>query len=309
MNVLVMGAGGVGGYLGGLLGRAGHRLTVIARGPHLDALQSRGLRVETAVEEPFELPVHALPAPEPDVVADLVLFTVKSYDVEEAIARIQLAIGPNTTVLTLLNGVDSGEQLAAAFGPERVLDGAIYVESLIRAPGVVAQVGGPRRVVFGNRHAASGPRERRMLDAFVSAGWNVELSENVLGQLWSKFAYLGPFAAVNTITGLGPAKLCSEEHCGRLMHTVVSEYVAVGNAEGAELPTEAVERTMASLSQASVGMSSMLRDRIAGKRLESDALVGTVVRRGAAHSVPTPVTESLYCLLGPMANGGATTLG
>ena len=309
MNVLVMGAGGVGGYLGGLLARAGHRVTVIARGPHLDALQSQGLRVETAVEEPFEVAVHALSAPEPDVVADLVLFTVKSYDLEDAMARIQPAVGPDTTVLTLLNGVDSGEQLAAAFGPERVLDGVIYVESFIRAPGIVAQVGGPRRVAFGNRHGANGARESRLLDAFVSAGWNVEVSENVLGQLWSKFAYLGPFAAVNTITGLGPAKLCTEAQGSRLMHTVVGEYVAVGNAEGAELPADTIERTVASLRRASVVMSSMLRDRIAGKRLESEALVGTIVRRGAAHGVPTPVTESLYCLLGPMANGGAEKLG
>lgn len=309
MNVLVMGTGGVGGYLGALLGRAGHRLTVIARGHHLDALQSDGLRVESVADGEFKVAVHALSTAEPDVVPNLVLFTVKSPDTGPAIGRIRSAVGPNTTILTLLNGVDSGEELAAAFGPEHVLDGCIYIECFIRSPGVIAQTGGPRRIVFGNRNGENGEREKMLLDTFTEAGWNAELSDNMLGALWSKFAYLGPFAAVNTITGMGPAKLCSEDRCSRLLHAVVSEYTAVGNADGAALPDDIVTRTMDALSRSTIRVSSMLRDRMANKPLESEALVGTVVRRGARHGVPTPITETLYCLLGPMADGGAAQLG
>ena len=309
MKVLVMGTGGVGGYFGALLAGAGHRVTVIARGAHLDALQSGGLRVETVVEEDFVVPVHALSAPEPDITVDLVLFAVKSYDLDDAIARVRPAVGPETTVLTLLNGVDAGARLADAFGPDRVLDGLVYIESYISAPGIITQAGGPRRVAFGNRHAANGARESALLDAFTGAGWQVELAPHILRALWTKFAYLGPSAAVSTVTGLSTAKLCSEDQCGQLVHSMVSEYVAVGNASGAELAPDAAETIMEGIRTSTIRVTSMLRDRLAGKRLESDALVGSVVRHGQALGVPTPVTDTLYCLLTPMSAGGAAQLG
>jgi 2-dehydropantoate 2-reductase len=180
MRVLVMGTGGVGGYFGALLGRAGHDLRVIARGAHLDALQTHGLSIETVAEDDFTVPVHALPAPEPDHKVDLVIVSVKSYDLDEAIAKFRPAVGPDTTVLTLLNGVESGERLSQVFGPERVLDGVVYIESFIKSPGVIAQVGGPRRAVFGNRNGPNGDREQRFFQDFLVAGWQVELAENVV---------------------------------------------------------------------------------------------------------------------------------
>jgi 2-dehydropantoate 2-reductase len=309
MKVIVMGAGGVGGYLSGLLARAGHEVTIIARGPHLEAMQANGLRIETAVEEDFEVPVHAINAPMPGTTADLVLFAVKSYDTEDAMARVRPAVGPSTTVLTLLNGVDSGEKLAASLGPERVLDGAVYIESFIKSPGVIAQVGGPRRVTFGNRNGANGEREAGLFDAFKSAGWEVELSDHMLGALWGKFSYLGPFATFNTVTGLGSAKLCASEGCKELMHDMVSEYVAVGNAGGAKLADGTVDNILERYMSSIVGVTSMLRDRMGGRRLEADSLVGDVARRGEALGVPTPVTSTMYRLLTSMANGGATELG
>jgi 2-dehydropantoate 2-reductase len=304
MEVLVMGMGGVGGYFGGLLGRAGHRITAIARGPHLEVLQSTGLRVETVVEDDFTVAVHALPTPEPGHVADLIIMAVKSYDLEDAVHRIRPAVGPNTTILTLLNGVESGETLAAVYGPERILDGVVYIESFIKAPGVVAQIGGPRRAVFGNRNGANGAREQHLLDEFTAAGWNVELADNAIGALWTKFAYLGPNAAFNTITGLNSSQLCQSGDCMGLMRAMVDEYIAVGNAEGAKLPDTLVDGLVERFQNPIIGITSMRRDRVAGKRIEVDALVTSVIRRGKAAGIPTPVTETLNALLQPMAAGG-----
>ena len=135
MNVVVMGAGGVGGYFGALLARAGHRVTVIARGAHLDAVQKEGLRVESIAEPSFTVPVHALSAAEPDVTADLVLVAVKTHDIADAVDRFRPAVGPDTALLTLQNGVDAAEMLAKDFGAERVLEGAVYIESRVRSPG------------------------------------------------------------------------------------------------------------------------------------------------------------------------------
>jgi 2-dehydropantoate 2-reductase len=304
MRVLVMGTGGVGGYFGALLGRAGHDLRVIARGAHLDALQTNGLTVETVAEDDFTVPVHALPAPEPDHKPDLIIISVKSYDLEEAITKFRSAVGPETTVLTLLNGVESGERLAQVFGPERVLDGVVYIESFIRSPGVIAQVGGPRKAVFGNRNGANGEREQRLNQDFLAAGWQVELAENVVAALWSKYAYLGPYAAFNTVTGLNSAQLCQAPECESLMQRMVEEYIAVGNTEGAAFGDDAIEFIIDRYRNPLVGQTSMFRDRLGGKRIEADALVGAVVRRGAAAGVSTPVTEMIYAMLKPMAAGG-----
>jgi len=305
MEVLVMGMGGVGGYFGGLLGRAGHRITAIARGPHLDVLQSVGLRLETVADGDFLVPVHALLTPEPGHIADLVIMAVKSYDLEDAVHRIRPAVGPSTTILTLLNGIESGQQLAQAFGPERVLDGVVYIESFIKQPGVVAQVGGPRRAVFGNRNGANGAREQHLLAEFTAAGWNVELADNAVGALWTKFAYLGPNAAFNTVTGLNSSQLCQSTECMDLMRRMVAEYVAVGNAEGAELPESLVGQLVERFQNPIIGVTSMRRDRVAGKRIEVDSLVTVVIRRGKAADIPTPVTDTLNALLQPMAAASA----
>ena len=304
MRVLVMGTGGVGGYFGALLGRAGHDLCVIARGTHLDALQNHGLSIETVAEEDFTVPVQALSDPQPDHNVDLVIVSVKSYDLDEAIAKFRPVVGPGTTVLTLLNGVESGERLAQVFGPDRVLDGVVYIESFIKSPGVVAQVGGPRKAVFGNRNGPNGEREQRFFRDFLAAGWQVELAENVVNSLWSKYAYLGPYAAFNTVTGLDSAQLCRSPECESLMQRMVEEYIAVGNTEGAAFGSDAVQVIIDRYRNPLVGQTSMYRDRLGGKRIEADALVGAVIHRGARAGVPTPVAEMIYTMLKPMAAGG-----
>ena len=158
-----MGAGGVGGYFGALLARAGHDVTVVARGAHLEAVKRHGLRVESAIEPSFAVTVDATAAVEPGHEADLVLFAVKTYDLDEAARVIEPAIGGGTVVLAMQNGVEAGEGLTRRFGPERVLEAAVYIESHVASPGVIAQDGGPRRVVFGRR-SGNGDREAALLD-------------------------------------------------------------------------------------------------------------------------------------------------
>ena len=136
------------------------------------------------------------------------------------------------------------------------------------------------------------------------AGWEAELSPQILGTLWTKLAFLGPLGALGTITGLSAAQLCAQDASAALVEAVIAEYVAVGEADGAALAADATRTAMERV-RSFVGMTSMLRDRLAGRRLESDALVGAVVRRGAAHGVPTPLTASLDALLAAMREGDA----
>ena len=306
MHVVVMGSGSLGGYYGALLARAGHHVTFVARGPHLVAMQQAGLRVESAAEEPFSRPVHALSTPVAETGADLVLFTVKTYDTPEAAERVRPALGPRSVVLTLQNGVDNGDALAAALGRERVLEGVVYVEAAVKAPGVVAHLGGTRRVVFGEPAGGASDRCRSLLQDFRQAGWPAELSEAIKRELWSKLAFIGPFAGMSTVTDLTMGPLRESPECLGLMAQAVEEVVAVANAEGVGLPSDAVERALATLHAfPATGLSSMQRDRRAGQRLEVEALVGTVVRKGEARGVRTPVNRNLYALLAPMREGTA----
>jgi 2-dehydropantoate 2-reductase len=307
MKILVMGTGGVGGYFGGLLARAGHDVTFIARGAHLEAMQGRGLAIESVVEPTFTLQVQAHPAPPASVTADLIMFCVKNYDTQEAVKIIGPAVGPDTLILPLQNGVDGADALAAAFGKERVLGGVAYIEVSVREPGVITQRGGARRIIFGEMDGGTSKRCDLLLKEFEAAGWLVEHSAYIKRDLWSKLIFIAPFAGMNTVTGLAAGPLRRAQATRQLLSLAIAEGEAVGNAEGAGLPPDAVDRALATLDAfPATGLTSMYRDRLAGKRLESDVLAGSIVRRGEIHGIPTPVMSMMESLLEPMADGNAT---
>lgn len=305
MKVLVMGAGGVGGYYGGLLAKVGHDVTFVARGAHLEALQRDGLTVESQHEPTFTLPVRATAKPGAEHAADLVLIAVKTYDTADALGMANDAVHDDTTVLTLQNGVDSGEVIAAGLARGHVAEGPVYVVSSITSPGVVRQNGDISRVVIGAREAASLSRVEALVAELRSAGWPVEFTDHPQRELWTKLAFLGPLAIGTTLTGLPAGPLRSNEESAALLRQLTEEYVAVANAQGAELARDAAETALATLERYPVqGTSSMARDKEAGRRLEAEALVGSVVRRGRASEIATPATEAAYRLLAPL-NGGA----
>src|SRR2546426_4262581 len=189
MRIAVMGAGGVGGYFGALLARAGHEVTFVARGAHLAAIQQHGLRVESTLDGAFTVPGQALGDTTQAGPQDLVLFTVKMYDNAAALAATQPLVGDDTVVLTLQNGIDNGEQLAAVFGAARVMIGSAYMEGRVKEPGVITQ-GGPGAAAFGEMTPGMTARGQRWLHVFREAGWGVELAENMPGKLWEKISYI-----------------------------------------------------------------------------------------------------------------------
>ena len=183
MKVAVMGAGGVGGYFGGLLARAGHDVTFVARGSHLAAIRERGLRVESANDGTFTASGAALEDTSGAGFHDLVLFNVMMYHNPQAIESARPLMGPDSVALTLQNGIDNGDQLAEAFGASRVMIGSAYMEGRIAEPGVVTQ-GGPGTANFGELQPGITSRGRQLFEAFKEAAWRVELQDNMPGMLW-----------------------------------------------------------------------------------------------------------------------------
>lgn len=300
MRIAVMGSGGIGGYYGGRLARAGEAVTFIARGEHLRAIQARGLAVKS-VKGDFAVQAPATDDPATVGPVDLVFFCVKSYDTESAGAAVRPLLGPETAVLTLQNGVDNEERLGRVLGADRVLGGAAFIMSVIDAPGVIAHTAGGR-IVFGKLDGPETPRARRLLERFTAAGIEAELSPNIQRVLWEKYIFIVALAGMTALSRLpvGEIRTCPEAR--RMYRAILEELAALAKGSGVELGADAVERLMAQTDRLPVGMHSSLHyDLTHGKRLELEALHGHAVRLGERLGIPTPMTFAVYAALRPHA--------
>ncbi|MXZ92374.1 MAG: 2-dehydropantoate 2-reductase [Chloroflexi bacterium] len=302
MDIAVMGAGGVGGYFGGLLARAGHNVTFIARGAHLEAIRRDGLRVISGNDGDFTVAGNATDDPALAGPQELVLFTVKMYHNDDAIHAIAPLVGPDSIILTLQNGIDNGDRLAEVYDPERVMIGSAYLEGRISEPGVVTQ-GGPGAASFGERTPGITERGQRLLEVFQTANWRVELLENMTGMLWKKFAYLSGSAGVCAASGCMYGELRSIPETRAAIQAAIAEALAVGEASGAPLEPDSLEWSMNALDNfPATGMASLAKDFAEGRPVELEGLTGTVIRMGREYGVATPVNDALYAVLKPRAN-------
>ena len=301
MKVAVMGAGGVGGYFGGLLARGGHNVTFVARGAHLEAIRKNGyLSVESALDGEFEAPGSALEDTQAAGVQDLVLFTVKMYHNAQAIEAVRPMVGPETVVLTLQNGIDNGNQMAEAIGAAHVMIGSAYMEGRIKEPGVVTQ-GGPGIAGFGEMEPVLSERGQRLLPVFLDAGWRVELHENMPGMLW-KFAYIAGSAAVCAATNSVYEEMRSIPETRALIQAAIEEVLALGRATGAPITDDSLDWAMDSLDRfPAQGRASLAKDFTDNRPVELEGMTGTVVRLGKEAGIATPVNDALYAILKPAA--------
>ena len=302
MKVAVVGAGGVGGYFGGLMARAGHEVTFVARGKHLEAIrQQQGLRVESQLDGNFTAPGQGLQDTSVAGVQDLVLFTVKMYHNGQAIPATTPLVGPGTVVLTLQNGIDNGAQLASVLGESRVMIGSAYMEGRISEPGAVFQ-GGPGTATFGEMHVAVTRRGEDLLQQFQEAGWRVNLHENMPGMLWKKFAYIAGSAGVCAAANCVYEEMRTIPATRKLIQEAIQEALAVGRAHGAPIMADSLQWSMDALDRfPGQGRASMAKDFLENQPVELEGLTGTVIRLGREVDVPTPVNNFLYAILKPAA--------
>ena len=301
MKIAVMGTGGVGGYFGGLLARAGHDVTFVARGAHLRAIQENGLSVESSNDGDFHVNSPAVDDASDVGPQDLVLFAVKMYDNEPAIQTIKPLMGPDSIVLTLQNGIDNGDQLVETFGAERVMIGSVMLEGRIAEPGRVTQ-GGPGRANFGELQPGITDRAQQLLAIFQEADWRVELHENMQDMLWKKFAYLAGSAAVCAASNSTIGEMRSIPETRETIRSAIEEGFAVARARGAPIRDDCMEWSMTALDNFPYeGRASLAKDFAEGRPVELEGLTGTIVRMGREVGVPTPVNDTIYGVLKPWA--------
>jgi len=305
MRIAVLGAGAVGGFYGARLARAGHDVTFIARGANLEAIKARGIQVTSPLGD---ISVAAGAESDPALVGpvDLVVVAVKTYSNRDALPLITPLVGPATVVLTLQNGVDSADQLAALVGQEPVLAGPTYIAATLVQPGVIEHVGKVRRILFGEAfgNRVVTPRVERICQALADADIQAEAAADSRVPLWEKFIFLAPIAALTAMArlpvGLGWAHAEFRDTYDR----AAAEIEAIAHHEGIAVATDVREQKRHYLDKSPPAMrTSMMVDITSGRPLELEALVGTVVRRGLSAGIPTPVMAAFYGVLKPFEHG------
>ncbi len=303
MKILVMAAGAVGGYYGSLLARAGNEVTFVARGDNLDAIRRRGLKVNSVNSGDFTVRGNAVESFDGSWTADLLLFCVKGYQNALAIETIAPAIGDGSTILTLQNGIGSGDDLSAAFGFDKVLLGAAYVDAAHPEPGVFDEFGGACRIVFAEQDGRPSARRSEILQTLQSAGIESEIAKDIDVALWNKLVYICGLSGMTCITRSSFKEVLETPQTAELTHRVMEEAATVGRAAGVNLAEDVVETTMAHLFEEKDGLvSSMHADLNAGKPLELANLNGKVSQLGRELDVPTPLNDFITACLTPAHN-------
>ena len=289
MKIAVMGAGAVGCYYGGMLGRAGHEVTLIGRQAHVDAMRDNGLRIETNAFDK-RVPVQASTRADAVRGAQLVLFCVKSSDTESAGRDMAPHLEAGAMVLNCQNGVDNAERLQPLLR-QRVAPAVVYVATEMAGPGHVRHHGRGELVV------APDVASKELKDLFAGAGVPLQVSENVAGALWMKLIVNCAYNALSAITQLPYGRLVQGEGIEAVMRDVTDECLALARAVGVQVPGDAHEAVRQIARTMPTQHSSTAQDLARGKRTEIDHLNGFVVRKAGALGVAAPVNRTLHALV------------
>ncbi len=307
MKIAVLGTGGVGGYYGARLAAAGNDVTFIARGAHLAALRSEGLRLESPLGDLHLQPLQATDDPAAVGPVGLLLVTVKTYQLDAAIAAMAPLLDAGTTVLPLLNGVDISERIAATIGPERVLVGLCGLSSAVAAPGVIRHVTPGEFVRLGEPDGSLTPRAEAIAALLQAAGINALATARIRREQWLKFLVLAPFAGVCSLTRHTKQAVWDDPDTRALLEAAVREVEALSRARGVDWgDDDPTTRTLERIAAMPPHMQpSMALDLQRGRPLELEAITGAVVRMGAETGVDVPVNRCIYAALKLHADGTA----
>jgi 2-dehydropantoate 2-reductase len=304
MQIAVVGAGGVGGGFGAALAKAGADVTFIARGAHLAAMRSAGLKVQSPRGDTHLVPTKATDDPAEVGTVDIVLFCVKLWDVESAGERIKPLIGPGTAVIPLQNGIDAPERLIPILGESAVMGGVAQISASITAPGVITQVGTFMRMIFGELDGRRSQRTEDFLGLCQEAGFDATLSDQILTELWMKFVLLATNASITALARQPIGQLRDDPEIRPVFIAAHQEVIDVARARGVALPANALERILEFNSHAPPTMkASMALDLERGNRLELPWLGGKVAELGQQLGVATPTHSVMYAMLKPYVMG------
>lgn len=294
MRILVLGAGGTGGYFGGRLAQAGADVSFLVREGRAAQLERDGLVIRSPLGD-AQFPVRYLLAGQLAAAAqaqpfDLVLLSCKAYDLDASVEAIAPAVGDGTTLWPILNGLKHYDALDRRFGADRVLGGLCFISATKSSQGEVLHLGRPASVTFGERHGE--PRSARcqaLADAFAGAGVDHTYTQCIAQDLWVKFAFLTTLAAATCLMRGSVGAIVAAEGGRAFIEALYAECLATAAAAGQPVPAEAQQNALRMLTQpGSTVTASMLRDLAAGQATEGAHIVGDMLARAraAGHAAP-----------------------
>ena len=308
MRIVIMGAGGLGGYFGARLAAAGNDVAFVARGAHLAAIKQNGLRVTSARGDLHLLDVVATDDPSTLAPADVVMIAVKLWDTETAAETVKSLVRPGTAVVSFQNGVSKDAALTRILGREAVIGGVGQIGVVIASPGVIAHTGTMAKLTFGELDNARSARVESLLATCTAAEIDAEIADDINLATWQKFAFLVGMSACTASmrSTLGPIR--ANPQTRDFLRDVIGEVVAVGRALGIPLAENFAEQRMAMIEALPPQMTaSMQGDLARGNRLEVPWLSGAVVEMGKQVGVPTPLNRAVFDILALYANGTPRT--
>jgi 2-dehydropantoate 2-reductase len=299
MEILIAGIGGIGGYYGGKLAYFYHNhpeihISFFARGENLDAIRTHGLKLQTTTEnflaKPYRISDNIKDLPLPD----FILLAVKSYDLESAVMQLKDAVTKDAIIIPLLNGLEPIERLMQLFPDNVVCYGCVYSISVLKAPRHIVRSGTVDQIYFG----LPGRTNDRLLQfgtALRNAGVNAICTENVLEEVWKKFSFLSPIAAVTTYTNSTLGVIRENDEKKNLLRSLMEEALMVAKAKGISLPPDIIEKNLALIAaQPYEGTSSMHRDVQMGRQTEIETLLGYVIKEAKGYGLQVPFYEKIY---------------
>ena len=294
---LVLGAGAVGGYFGGRLAAAKADVTFLVRPARAAALNERGLVIESPLGD-LRLPVRVATADTLNEVFDSVLLAAKAYDLEPAIAAIRPAVGPETAILPVLNGIKHLDRLDAAFGRERVLGGVAYIGATVTADGAIRHLNRAHGIAFGERSGEVSRRVETIARAFAASPVSASASDNIMLEMWEKFVMISSLAGMNCLMRGSVGDILAADEGESLMLELLAECEAVAAASGFPPRGQHREQCRAMLTERGSDFSaSMRRDLESGLRTEGDQVLGDLLRRARAKGIATPLLRTAVCHL------------
>lgn len=295
MKILIMGSGGVGGYYGSVLFRNGHDVKFIARGEHLEKINSNGLIIKSVTSGNYTVKSDAYDSVPINFSPEIILFTVKAYDNSDAIEIISSAMSKTTSLITLQNGVGSSDLLKNRFPSNNIISGVTYVDSFVTSPGNIVEQGGPCNIIIGNQFQPNDPTVSLIRDIFAKSKINIAISSSIESEIWSKLIYICALSGMMCITRSSMHSIMNYKETYEMTREIVQEVYQVSTAMKIALKPNIVDLTMEQLKTNSRSIqSSMQTDLFKGKNIEVDYLNGAVSKFGKKYGVKTPINEYIF---------------